>query len=613
MDTVTYNRLVVDTLQSRFDYNLRTKLGLPVHGTDYINIDNIDPSKLSVNMFSADELINQGKPAVSYYGYDYTGNRINGQVNFNDWFTQKDANGDYTRQIGAFRPNYIAGYIMDKFELPNNALFHLGLRIDRYDANTKVLKDPYSIYETNTVAHSIAVNTKNGGKTPDNITGDYIPYVNDNSSPTPTILGYRNGEDWYDANGKPINDPTLIKEGNDPQPELLRNNSTGTRALTMKDAAYDPNTSFTDYTPQINIMPRISYTFPIADKAMFYAHYDVIVQRPKSVSEIYATPADYYYINQNSNSIISNPNLKPEKLYDYELGFQQELTRHSAITLNAFYKERKDMIQTRPYLYAFPNTYYTFGNRDFSTTKGFILKYDLRRINHISMLLSYTLQFAEGTGSSSTSSNGGDANYVSNGGLMQTLIAASLPNLRFGLPLNIDSRHNFTANIDYRYEDGEGPELFGRHIFEKAGINFVFRTRSGEPYTRVAQPNSTSVVGSAMGSRLPWHYMMDIRVDKEFNLPFSKHLSVNGKSTSRYSLIGYVYVTNLLNTKDILGVYGFTGRPDDNGFLTTAQGIQEASIKISPNSYKDLYSLSNQYPGYLNNPRRINFGLQFNF
>jgi hypothetical protein len=145
------------------------------------------------------------------------------------------------------------------------------------------------------------------------------------------------------------------------------------------------------------------------------------------------------------------------------------------------------------------------------------------------------------------------------------------------------------------------------------GLNFVFRTRSGEPYTRIALPNSTQVVGSAMGSRLPWHYMMDVRVDKEFNLPFAKHLTANGTSVSKYSLTGFIYVTNLLNTKDVLGVYGFTGRPDDDGFLTTAQGIQEASIKVSPTSYKDLYSLSNQYPGFINNPRRINIGFQFNF
>src|SRR5690606_1730035 len=139
--------------------------------------------------------------------------------------------------------------------------------------------------------------------------------------------------------------------------------------------------------------------------------------RPKSVGEIFASPLDYYYINTKGNEIISNPDLKPEKVFDYELGFQQVLTPSSAITLTGFYKERKDMIQIRGYHYAYPNTYYTFGNRDFSTTKGFTLRYDLRRVSHLAMNLAYTLQFAEGTGSSSASGNAENSLRVSSGGL----------------------------------------------------------------------------------------------------------------------------------------------------------------------------------------------------
>ena len=609
-DTLTYNRLYDTASQSTFDYNLRNKLGLSPYGTDYLNIDNMNPSTFSVSMFSPDELINQGNPVASWYGYDYAGNRLNGQVNFNDWFTKKDARGNYTREIGAFKPNYIAGYIMDKFELPNNALFNIGLRVERYDANTKVLKDPYSLYASQTVASSLAKNQYvTGRKAPDNIGDDYVVYVTSNSADSPSVVGYRNGDDWYDARGKIVTDPTTLG-GSELQPELQK---IGGKVYTMKDAGYNPNTSFTDYTPQITLSPRIAYSFPIADKAMFYAHYDVLVQRPKATGEIFASPIDYYYINQSSNGIIANPNLKPERMFDYELGFQQELTKHSAITINAYYKERKDMIQVRPYLYAWPNTYYTFGNRDFSTTKGFVLKYDLRRINHVSMLLSYNLQFAEGSGSSSSSSNGGSGGFVGAQGLMQNLISAGLPNLRFGFPLDIDSRHNLTADIDYRYEKGEGPLWGKRHILENAGINFIFRTRSGEPYTRYLFTDSRVIAGGPQGSRLPWHYMLDLRIDKEFELPFAKKIASDGKSASRYSLTGYIVVSNVFNTMDVLGVYGFTGKADDDGWLTSAQGALESSVKVSPDSYKELYALSRKTPGLINNPRRINFGIQFNF
>lgn len=605
-DTIIYNRRFDAAAQSTFDKNLRKKLDLPVDGLDFIDIYSLDPSNFSLDMFSADELLNSGDRLVNYYGYDYMGNKLNGQVNFNDWFTKKDANGNYTREVGAFRPNYIAGYIQDRFELPGNAAFNIGVRIERFDANTKVLKDPYSLYATHTVATSDAVNAEYG-RTPNNIGSNYVVYIADNQSSNPTVIGYRNGDDWYDPYGRLVQDPNVLKQysnGRDPQPYLQRNNADGTRALTMRDEGYDPNTSFTDYKPQVNVMPRLSFVFPIEDQSKFFAHYDVIVQRPKSVGEVYATPYDYYYIAQNTNSILPNPDLKPERVFDYEFGFQQEINRYSAITITAYYKERKDMIQARPYLYAWPLTYWTFGNRDFSSTKGITLKYDLRRIQRVSMLLTYTLQFVEGTGSNSNAS-----------GLLQNFIAAQLPNMRFTYPLSNDSRHIINVNLDYRFADNDGPMIGNSRILQNSGINLVFRARSGEPYTRNANAlrNVNVIQGQFNDARLPWHYMMDLRIDKDFAFKARRRTPDEPVRYSRVGLTAFVYITNLLNTKDILNVYPFTGRPDDDGYLVSPQGLQDAQSVVNPQSYRDLYGMNLLNPGFLNNPRRINLGLTVKF
>lgn len=604
-DTVRYNRLFDAPLQTTFDRNLRSKLGLDPNGTDYLNVDGYDPSIYSLDMFSPDDLINSGIDIASWYGYDYTGRRLNGQVNFNDWFTAKDANGNYTRNLGAFRPNYVAGYIQDKFELPNNVLFNVGVRVERFDANTKVLKDPYTLYAAHTVASATDATNPNGA-TPSNIGSNFAVYVKDNSVANPTIVAYRNGDDWYDANGKLLVDPTVLNAtvGGDPQPYLIRNGGTASnpRALTMRDEGYDPNTSFTDYKPQVNVMPRINFTFPIAEQSMFYAHYDVYVMRPKSAGEIYVSPVDYYFLNQRVNSILSNPNLKPERVFDYELGFQQVLSQNSAITINGFYKERKDMIQYRRMFYAWPNTYQTLDNRDFMTFKGFSLKYDLRRVNHLQLQLAYTLQFAEGSGVASTSG----------ATMLNNLLGFSQPNLRFAFPLNVDSRHVLNANIDYRYDKGEGPVIGNTRILENAGVNLVFRARSGEPFTRYQFPGQRVIVGGVQGARLPWHYMMDLRVDKTVPLSFSKK-SANGGQQSRLGLMAFVYIQNLLNTRDILGVHGATGRPDNDGWVASPAGLQEARVKSDPVSYQELYLLYNQVPGFLNNPRRINVGLSLTF
>ena len=76
--------------QSFFDYNLRNSLGLDDDGTEFVNVDALDPSQFSLDMFSADELLNNGNSYVSYYGYDHTGQKIKGRPSFDDFFTQRD-------------------------------------------------------------------------------------------------------------------------------------------------------------------------------------------------------------------------------------------------------------------------------------------------------------------------------------------------------------------------------------------------------------------------------------------------------------------------------------------------------------------------------------------
>lgn len=600
-DTIFYNLKNVGT--SAFDKNLRKKLG--VADNAMVNIDNLDPSTFSLDLFSADELLNiSGNSFVDYYGYSYTGARQTGTVNFNDFWTQKDANGNFTRPIGAFAPTYIAGYLQDRF-IYKDVNFNIGVRIDRYSANTKVLKDPYSLYPVTKVGEiSGATNFANGGQHPSNIGKDYVVYVNDIQSTSPSIVGYRNGNTWYDPTGKVIENPALLKEfsdGRDAQPYI----NAQYKDIAMTDSNFNPNLSFTDYAPQVTVMPRIQFSFPISDVANFYAHYDIYAQRPYPTSIGYATAWDYYKLSASApTGVLPNSNLRSQKTFDYEVGFQQKLTDNSALTVSAFYKERKDMIGTVPYVNAYPYTYQTYGNRDFSTTKGTTLLYDMRATSHLRMTVSYTLQFAEGTGSSVTSGRG----------LLNTLINEGLPNLRYITYLDVDSRHIIAANADYRYANDEGPTLFGKKVLQNAGANLILRTRSGEPYTRYSDALGQTVVGGVNGARLPWHFGMDLRVDKDFALKFRKSEVAEGQKPRKvHYLKAIVMVNNLLNTREILGVHGFTGKPDDNGYLVSPFGDQFIPQQVSPRSYRDLYTIYMNDPGNLNYARTVSLALEYNF
>ena len=509
-DTILADRIYSAGEQSNFDRNLRSSLGLNVTGTDFINIDALAPSDFKLDMFSADELINAGGSLIGTVGYDYLGNKLNGKNAFYDYFTKKDANGNFERNVPAFRPIYVAGYIQDKFQF-RDLTFNVGVRVDRYDANQKVMKDPYSLYQIRTVAE-LNPDQLTGYVRPSNVGDDYKVYIDDNNATKPVVVGYRNGDQWYDATGKELANGAAISRSTASgkiTPFLVDKN----QDIRNPDR-FDPDQSFTDYKPQVNVMPRLQFSFNLTDKALFFAHYDVLTQRPQASSggelRSIADPQQYLWFDRFGNGgFINNPDLKPEKTIDFELGFRQKVSNTSAITISAYYREFKDQVQLIKRFYTYPGTgenYLTMGNVDFATVKGFTIDYDLRRTGNIRMQLNYTLQFAEGTGSDNTS--------------QQNILSANQPNFRTIFPLNFDARHTFNVTLDWRYGQGgdyNGPYIGKQQIFSNAGINFTLTARSGTPYSKQSNatpeglnssPSRPITEGALNGSRLPWTFRL---------------------------------------------------------------------------------------------------------
>jgi hypothetical protein len=236
-----------------------------------VDIHTYNPDQLDIGMFSADGLLNGGSNYASWYGFDYQGNAIEGvQPGMNDFLTEKDEAGNYKREIGAFQPIYVAGYIQDKFAF-EDLIFNIGVRVDRFDANQEVLKDRYSIYNVMTAGEVTEF-----GALPSNIGDDFVVYVDDNTNAA-AITGYRNGDNWYNADGLPINDPNVLNVSKGVLPMLTNPDALLNGDALNKGLSVD---AFKDYDPQVTVMPRISFNFPISDEAMFYAYYDVLAQRP---------------------------------------------------------------------------------------------------------------------------------------------------------------------------------------------------------------------------------------------------------------------------------------------------------------------------------------------
>jgi hypothetical protein len=596
-----YNNQYNAGAQSEFSIKLLEKLGLPKDYNGQLNIDELDPSTFDINMFSAEDLLGSGGGTglVDYYGYDYLGNKTSTSTNLNEFLNSRDANGFHTFPVGAFKPIYMAGYIQDKFDF-RDIKFNVGLRVDRYDANQKVLKDPYSIYTTRTVGETADKFNHPGG-----VGSDYVVYTTSYNGGS--VIGYRNGDQWYDSKGAEVSDPQLLSGSSGKVTPYLSEES-----IKLYDAGTPFNVNaFKNYKAQINLMPRVAFSFPISDVANFFAHYDVLTRRPGGNR---FDPKDYYFLQSASGLPgLANPALKPERTVDYELGFNQILNerKNAAIKFSAFYREMRDMLTQKQIVSAFPRSYITYVNQDFGTTKGLSIEFDLRRTGGARINANYTLQFAEGSGSNANSG----ANLASSG----------QPNLRVTQPLDYDQRHSFVFTYDYRFgtgKDYKGPKMKRKkdgsdiQLLQDVGFNLQFLVGSGTPYTRwsasVAQGSNqrSNIAGSINGSSKPWSFRANLRIDKNVELTWGKKDSDNRKKAN---LNIYIQVLNVLNTRNVTGVYNFTGNAEDDGFLTSPLALSTTQSLNSPTAFNDQYSIFSNNPDNYSRPRVIRIGLQLDF
>ena len=613
---VNYNRLLNREKQTLFDETFRNYLisngftntdGSAIDEYTWIDVDRYMPEDYvkagGLDMFSADEMFNSGNSYVSYAGFDHTGKKYNGA----NWSLDKffNTDGKY-RYLPSFSPIYAAGYIQDKFYF-QDLIFNVGVRVDYFNGNQYVMKDPYLLYESYTVADI--------RKDPTLVSGgdgylyeagsDWVPYVDqvvqEDDATKPKIVGYRDPQgNWYNAEGVALNSYAGVGGASGkPTPYYTHGN---------KEVRTE---AFERYTPQIVAMPRIAFSFPIGEKSQFKASFDIIARRPSGGWS--AQYEGYLYMTQLSSlfgsNTINNPNLKPERITNYELGFQQALNESSAISASAYYKETRDLIQIVQYAGADPNpNYYSYDNKDFRTTKGVTLAYDLRQTKNIRINANYTLQYAEGTGLSGTT--------------MTELIKEGYTTLKMLNPIADDRRHEFKANVDFRYASGNkynGP-VYTRVVTDKEtgekrkkevkllenfGVNFTAVAQSGRPYTRQLSHSQQTIVGSYRGARLPWGFYFNVVIDKQWPIQV-------GKRTTLISAA--ITINNLFDIRNVTSVWPVTGNPEDDGYLTDPAMQQAINAHLDPEAYRDIYSivLRNNYWRY-SNPRTIKLSLSYNF
>jgi hypothetical protein len=597
IDTVIYPVYVDLENQKTFDKNLRDKLieqgyrdadGKLIDETTRIDVNTLSPDVFDLSMFSADELLNNGNSYVGYAGYDHLGNRVRRKQGLQEFLTNKEQ-----RPMDAFAPITAAAWIQDKVVL-KDMVIRAGVRFERYDGNQMVLKDPYSIYP---IKHVSEVQEIQGREVnhPESVDGDFAVYVDNADNPN-RIVGYRDGSDWYDADGIQVTDPNVLANESSSgriQPYLLDPEN---QELTRH--------SFKSFKAQNMVLPRISLSFPINTTSLFFMSYDQLAQNP-SMGQTFLPYTTYYYMQSNISGVLPNPELKARVKTEYNIGFKQAVGLKSTVKLWASYANVANDFNLFRIEQAYPYSYTTYSNVDFATIKRYVMEYEhiSRRIN---ITGSYALQFAEGTGSNANSA--------------ASLIQSGQPNLRSLFPLAYDTRHTLKGGVIYNFGSVlkrkdlapyVGPVLFGKPILANTYISMNFQSLSGEPYSAIQRAISSAQAangvvqraqtkGNPFGSRMPWTHNVNIQINKSF-------------AWKERTMSAYILIDNVLNNLLVQNVYPYTGQAGDDGYLNSPHGRQQAESQIDAQTFAMLYRIRMNNPGNFGTPRMINMGLKMEF
>ena len=342
---------------------------------------------------------------------------------------------------------------------------------------------------------------------------------------------------------------------------------------------------------EVKFSPRIGLGFPVTQSTVFHAQYGKFIQIPELV-DMYAGPYDYEDWLTYSPQDGFNGALIQEETTQYEVGFRQVLGNVAALNITLFYKNIQGLVNTSDFQFqrteggAIINGINRF-NADFGTTKGLAFSLDITRLNYLSISAQYTYAVAEGTGSSTSSSQ--TAVFRNNDNLAPKVIA----------PLSFDQRHTAVINVDFYVPEGE------LGFFELFNANFIFSFNSGRPYTPMDKWNligDNGIISQTRGyinsAYSPSNFRIDMKIEKAITF-------------DNFRISPYIWIENLLDSDNITGVWRSTGSPYTTDWLNTEEG--KAIATNLGEGYEQDYKSLEVNPGNFGIPRTIRLGLKINF
>lgn len=318
--------------------------------------------------------------------------------------------------------------------------------------------------------------------------------------------------------------------------------------------------------PKFALSPRLGVAYPISDRGVVRFSYGYFFQIPE-YDRLFTR--DQIILEENSGiyGIFGNPDLKPQKTIQYELGLQQEIFSGTAIDVTGFYRDIRDWISSGPTTETYiPSVRYgTWINRDYANVRGITASLNQNLANAFSVRFDYTFSIAEGSNSDPA------AEFFAALSRNDTTGSALTKLLR---PLDWDRKHIFNSSLFYTGKSW--------------GMNILQKFQTGNPYTpdtsipsRVGINASTDVLTNSLVR--PSNLSVDVNAYKDFN--------IKGQ-TARV----FLNVFNVFDSRNPINVYGDSGRP-------------ESPLLFPANFDPGFYT----NPTFYSEPRRVQFGVQLSF
>jgi outer membrane receptor protein involved in Fe transport len=316
------------------------------------------------------------------------------------------------------------------------------------------------------------------------------------------------------------------------------------------------------------ISPRLGISFPISSKGVIHVSYGHFFQIP-NFEQLYANIYDradgttVFLIDKTGlNTITGNPDLDAQRTIQYEAGIQQVLYSNLVLDFTAYYRDLRNLVDTEIIETYDQNKYGRYINRDYGNIRGIILSLEKRLANFWGARLDFTYQFAEG--------NASDPRTVFFDNQSDPPRESEKKLLRLDWDQRTTLNFTFTAGKPFDWEVG----LIGRY-------------GTGSPYTADLRFNPINVDFRNNRTK-PVVFNFDLKAEKTFEI-------------SNIKLSAFLYIFNLLDTRNEYGVYGSTGRADSD--LNT----KFAGDVVGLHTIDDYIRNPSMYSA----PRQIRLGLAF--